>query len=208
MILLRRNFTRLGRDESGATLVEFAFIALPMCLMLVGGLDLGYQSYTRSVMQGALNDAARKAAVQNPEFGSEGDTVEEQVENRIRDIVGSVAMNATITVTQRSFFEFSDIGNPEKLMTDVNGNGEFDEADGDCWEDANLNGDYDTDAGRDGRGGSNDVVFYTANISMPRLLPLHSFIDVPPTIDMTLEAAVRNQPYGNAATPPVICAEP
>ncbi|WFL76641.1 pilus assembly protein [Altererythrobacter arenosus] len=199
---------RLRRDEGGATVVEFALVALPMILLLVGGLDLGYQSYARSVMQGALNDAARKASVQNPEFDSEGDTIEEQVENEIRDLVGTVALDAEIKVTQKSFFEFSDIGNPEKLMTDVNRNGQFDEEDGDCWEDANDNGEYDTDAGTEGRGGSNDVVFYSAEIAMPRLLPLDSLIDVPSTIEMTLESAVRNQPYGNQPTPPVICAVP
>jgi hypothetical protein len=118
--------------------------------------------------------------------------VEEKVENYIKDIVGSVALDAEITVTQKNYFDFSDIGNPEKLMTDVNGNGEF-----------------DTDAGADGRGGANDVVFYTADISMPRLLPWHGFVEgMSPTIDMELETAVRSQPYGNQATPPVICAEP
>ena len=209
MISLKNHITRLGRDTSGATIVEFAMIAMPMSLMLVGGMDLGYQSYARSVMQGALNDAARTAAVQDPEFASSGETIEEQVENHIRERVGKVAVNADIVVTQRSFFEFSDIGNPEKLMTDVNGNGEFDEFDGDCWEDANFNGEYDTDtdSGIDGRGGSNDIVFYEATISMPRLLPLDKMIGVPSTIDMQLNAAVRNQPYGTQATPPVICAE-
>ena len=55
----------------------------------------------------------------------------------------------------------------------------------------------------------NDVVFYTADISMPRLLPWHGFVEgMSPTIDMELETAVRSQPYGNQATPPVICAEP
>lgn len=205
---LEHFFTRLRDDEGGATIVEFALVAGPMILLLIGGLDLGYQSYVRSVMQGALNDAARKAAVQEPEFGSEGTTIEEQVENNIRDMVGTVALNSTITVTQRSFFEFSEIGNPEKLMTDVNGNGQFDEDDGDCWEDANGNEEYDTDGGREGRGGSNEVVFYTANVSMPRLLPLEVFINVSPNVNMTIEAAVRTQPYGNTPTPAVICAEP
>lgn len=204
---LQAILAKLRQDDSGATIVEFALIAVPMILILIGGLDLGYQSYVRTLMQGALNDAARKAAVENPDFDSSGETIEEQVENNIRDIVGTVALNATISVTQRSFFEFSNIGNPEKLMTDVNGNGQFDEDDGDCWEDANENGEFDTDAGRDGRGGSNEVVFYTANISMPRLLPLDSFVNVSPTIDMAIETAVRTQPYGNTATPPVICAE-
>ncbi len=197
----------LRRDVRGATIVEFAIVALPMLVLLMGGLDLGYQSYVRSVMQGALNDAARKAAVQDPEFSADGDTVEQQVENQIRDLAGTVALDATIDVEQNSFFDFSDIGNPEKLMTDVNDNGQFDADDGDCWEDANGNGDYDIDAGSAGRGGANDVIFYRARVSMPRLLPLDGLAGLPTTIDMVLSTAVRNQPYGNQPTPPVICAE-
>ena len=197
---------RLARDTQGATIVEFAIIALPMCTLLLGGLDLGYQSYVRSTMQGSLNDAARKAAVRDPSFTIEGETVEEQVENYIKGVTEKVAVDATINVTQQSYFDFSDVGNPEKLMTDINGNGQYDEFDGDCFEDANENGDFDTDAGVDGRGGANDVVFYTATISMPRLLPWHNFVPgVSPTIDMELETAVRTQPYGTQATKPVIC---
>ena len=63
-------------------------------------------------------------------------------------------------------------------------------------------------SGRSGIGGSDDVVFYTANVQMPRLLPLHNFINVPATIDMTLETAIRNQPYGVQPSPPVLCGTP
>lgn len=198
---------RFVRDEQGATIVEFAIIALPMCTLLMGGLDLGYQSYVRSTMQGALNDAARKAAVRDPSFTTEGDTVEEKVENYILNVTNKVAVNAEIDVTMQSYFDFSDIGNPEKLMTDNNGNGQYDDDDGDCYEDANGNGEYDTDAGSDGIGGADDVVLYTATISAPRLMPIHAFLPtLGETIEFTLETAVRNQPYDAQATAAVICA--
>ena len=198
---------RLRREEQGATIVEFAMIAGPMLLLLLGGLDLGYQSYVRSTMQGALNDAARTAAVENPIIGVTGNTVEEQVENLIKQTVSHVAPNATIAVTQKSYFDFSDIGNPEKLMTDNNGNGQYDDDDGDCFEDANGNGEYDTDAGSDGIGGADDVVLYTATISAPRLMPIHAFLPaLGETIEYTLETAVRNQPYEAQGTAAVICA--
>ena len=78
--------TRLKRDEKGATIVEFAFIVGPMFLLLIGGLELGYNSYVRSTMQGALNDAARTAAVEFPIINVAGNTVEEQVENARQDL--------------------------------------------------------------------------------------------------------------------------
>ncbi|WP_421992057.1 TadE/TadG family type IV pilus assembly protein [Qipengyuania sp.] len=204
---LRDTTRRLRGEERGATIIEFAMISGPMLLLLMGGLELGYNSYVRATMQGALNDAARTAAVEFPIINVPGSTVEEQVENLIKETVEHVAPNATITVTQKSYFDFSDIGNPEKLMTDHNGNGQFDAADGDCYEDANGNGNYDTDAGKTGNGGADDVVLYTANISAPRILPLDGFLPgVGSTIDYTLETAVRNQPYDQQATAAVVCA--
>lgn len=200
--------SRLAREEQGATIVEFALLSIPLIAILLGGIDLGYQQYTRSLMQGALNDAARIAAVEDPDIAYSGDTVEEQVENLVREVAGSIARDADIEVSLKSYFEFSDVGNPETLMTDHNGNGQYDEDDGDCWEDFNDNGEFDIDAGTDGLGGADDVVFYTAEISMPRLVPLHNFVNVPENIEMTLETAIRNQPYAAQATPAVLCGTP
>ena len=56
---------RLGRDESGATIVEFALVLPVLCVLLLGIFDLGYRSYASSVMQGALHEAARMATVGN-----------------------------------------------------------------------------------------------------------------------------------------------
>lgn len=197
----------LGRDQSGATVVEFALIAMPMCVLLMGGLELGYNSYVRSTLQGALHDAARVAAVENPILVTEGDTVEEQVANMIKETVAHVAPNAVVDVDQKSYFEFSSIGEPEKLMTDNNGNGKYDASDEDCFEDANGNGTFDPDSGKSGtNGGADDVVLYTAKVSAPRILPLDRLVPgVSEKVEYTLRAAVRNQPYGQQPTAPVIC---
>ncbi|MFT6474529.1 MAG: Flp pilus assembly protein TadG, partial [Qipengyuania sp.] len=73
---LRTSLHQLRDDERGATIVEFAFVVGPMLLLLMGGLELGYNSYVRSTMQGALNDAARTAAVEFPIINVPGSTVE------------------------------------------------------------------------------------------------------------------------------------
>ena len=203
----RPDIRRLGCDQRGATIVEFAVIAMPMCVLLMGGLELGYNSYVRSTLQGALHDAARVAAVENPILVTEGDTVEEQVANMIKDTVAHVAPNAVVDVDQKSYFEFSSIGEPEKLMTDNNGNGKYDASDEDCFEDANGNGTFDPDSGKSGtNGGADDVVLYTAKVSAPRILPLDRLVPgVSEKVEYTLRAAVRNQPYGQQPTAPVIC---
>lgn len=194
-------------DKRGVTIVEFAIVAPVLVLLLVGGFDLAHQSYVRSVLQGALNDAARRAAVEDPAFVAAGDTLEERVESLIAEQVMPAAPNATIAVTQRNFFDFSGIGNPEKLMTDVDDDGQYDEADGDCFADLDEDGEYDTDTGREGIGGANDVVFYEATLTMPRLVPLHGLMDVSPEYNLGAEVAIRNQPYETQRTPPVVCGE-
>ena len=196
---------RLVRDNRAAALVEFALIAPPMLLLLIGGMDVAYTSYIRIVLQGALGEAARKATVENPQMNRPGLTLAAQVENLVKETVSKVAAGADIKVSQRSFFDFSRIGNPEKLTFDKNKNGKYDAADKDCWEDANRNGTFDTNSGVAGRGYAGEVVFYKADLSMPRLFPLHIFLPVPPTVDLSFETAVRNQPFEKTPTPPVLC---
>ena len=202
---LRQLARRLATDRHGATIIEFAIVAPVLLLLLVGGFELAHQSYVKAVLQSALTDAARRAAVEDPQFVAAGDTLEERVENLVIAKIGPSAPDATVSVSQEIFFDFSGIGNPEKLMTDVDGDGQYDEADGDCFADLNENGEYDTDTGRDGIGGSNDVVLYEATLSMPRLFPLDAFIDVGPAVELRAETAIRNQPYAAQRTPPVLC---
>jgi len=197
----------LRADERGVTVVEFAIVAPVLVLLLVGGFDLAHQSYVRSVLQGALNDAARRAAVEDPAFVAAGDTLEERVSNLVIAQVEHLTPDATIEIDQRNFYDFSGIGNPEKLMTDVDENGQYDEEDGDCFADLDEDGEYDTDTGREGIGGANDVVFYEATLRMPRLVPLDTILGVAPNYNLRAETAIRNQPYDVQRTPPVVCGD-
>jgi Flp pilus assembly pilin Flp len=208
MSVVRSFICRLSSDQRGATIIEFAMVALPLSVLIMGGLDLGHQAYIRSTMQGALNDAARRAAVQDPQFAASGSTTEERVTNTILEQLSPIAPGAAITISQANFYDFSGIGNPEKLMTDVNGNGAYDAADGDCFSDLDEDGVYDTDSGRTGIGAANDVVFYTADIDMPRLLPVASLIGFSPNYRMSVSTAIRNQPFGAQRVPPVVCGTP
>ncbi|WP_305096189.1 TadE/TadG family type IV pilus assembly protein [Croceibacterium aestuarii] len=199
---------RLAAERSGAAIIEFALVALPLSMLIMGGLDLGHQSYIRATMQGALNDAARRAAVQDPAFTASGATTEARVRNTIKETLDPITPNATIDITMRSYFDFTGIGSPEKLMTDVNGNGQYDETQGDCFSDLDEDGEFDENAGKSGIGGANDVVFYTARITMPRLFPVAGLLGFPSNYDMSVSTAIRNQPYGTQKTPPVVCGTP
>lgn len=194
---------RVARDEEGATLVEFAIILLPLLLLLMGGLDLGYQAYLQSVLQGALNDVARSGSMEAPSFDCEGDSVEAKVGCAITRRSDVVARNATYSIEIRSFFDFSGVGRSEKLITDYNSNGSYDP--GDCFSDLNNNGAFDESAGREGIGGADDVVFYRVTLNSPRLFPLQGILNVPDTYTIEAQSAVRNQPFTRQRTPPTVC---
>lgn len=199
-----RPMRRLARDRRGATIMEFGLILAPLCVVLLGAFDLGYQSYVRSVLQGVLNDVARAASVEAPEFAGEGETLEERIAENVEERVNSIARNATYDIDQTNFYEFAGVGRAEKLMTDVNDNGQYDP--GDCFEDLNDNGQFDLSAGRAGRGGADDVVFYEVTVTMPRMLPVTGLIGLPDEYNIVARAAIRNQPYTRQNVPQTVCA--
>lgn len=196
-------FARIKADESGASLVEFAFVLTPLLIVLLGGMDVGYQAYLRSVLQGALYDVARSGSMESPSLTCEGDSVEERVGCALRNRSDMVARNATYDIEVSNFFDFSTVGRSEKLVTDYNSNGRYNT--GDCFVDLNGNGAYDQDAGRVGVGGADDVVFYEVTLTMPRLLPMPELLSFPENYEITAETAIRNQPYARQATPPTVC---
>ena len=194
---------RLRRAQRGAAIVEFALVLVPLVLFLFGGLDLGYQAYLRSVVQGALNDVARSSSLEAPGISCSGETVEKKIDCAIRTRSDVVARNATYRISMTSFYDFSGIGRSEKLVSDNNRNGRYDA--GDCFVDLNENGSFDEGAGRTGRGGADDVVFYKVELAMPRLFPIHRFLDVSPDYAITATSAIRNQPYAVQKVPPTVC---
>lgn len=58
--LLRPGVGRLLRDEQGNALIEFAFVAPPFFLLLVGTLEVSVMFFTGTVIEGATKEAARQ----------------------------------------------------------------------------------------------------------------------------------------------------
>lgn len=193
----------IGRDPRGAAATEFALILIPMCLCILGMLDVGFQFYVRAVLQGTLNDVARTATVEKPVLGATGDTIEQKIDAIIKERVGVLAKGASYAIVKNNYHDFADVGKPEKIITDKNKNGAYDL--GDCWEDANANLSYDTNPARSGIGGADDVVFYDVTLTMPRIVPMAGLVGASPHYVINAKTAVRNQPYANQAPPAVQC---
>jgi Flp pilus assembly protein TadG len=175
----------LRRDSSAATIVEFALILPVLCMMLLGTLDLGYRSYVASVVQGALHDAARMATV--------GGVTTAQIQTYVTNKLQAFSRNATITTTTRSYSDYSGVKVAETITQDTAPFGTYNP--GDCFQDANGNGSYDTDRGRSGTGGSEDVVYFEVTMTYPHIMPVGKLFGWSGNVTTTQNTVLRNQPY-------------
>ncbi len=207
MRMFRRMQERLARNEEGMAVTEFGLIAVPFAMIMMGAFDLGYQMYVRSVLEGTMVDVARRTSVESPQFSGTGATLEERIEETMKEKINTVARNAKYEVTIKNFSEFSGVGKPERLTTDVNGNGQFDDSDGDCWEDLDGDGLYDSIAGRDGVGGASDVIYYEVKMTMPRLFPMAKLVGASQYYEISANTLFRSQPYSVQDVPNIECGE-
>jgi Flp pilus assembly protein TadG len=191
--------SRLARDESGVTIVEFGIVAPVMLLMLMGFFDLAHTEYARSVLQGAMQMAARNSTLETGLTSQS--SIDAYVENQVKSVVGT---NATFTVSRLSYADFTNVGKAEPY-TDTNNNGHYDQ--GECFEDDNGNGQWDSDMGKTGQGGADDAVLYTMTVSYHRMFPMATMLGWPANQTIASTTVLRNQPYGaqDTSTPPTVC---
>ncbi|MBS0503769.1 MAG: pilus assembly protein [Proteobacteria bacterium] len=184
---------RLARDEKGSPIAEFAVVAPTMFLLIMASMDLAYRSYTTSLLEGEIQKAARDSGME----GSQDrlDAIEAKAKKQVQLIV----KNATFTPLRRSYTTYLN-AKPERF-TDTNGNGVRDG--GECFDDVNANGQWDSDPGNVGQGGANDIAAYTMTMSFPRLFPLYGMLGWPKDETITVKTYLRNQPYGAQNLPVV-----
>lgn len=178
----------LRRDKRGATIVEFALVSPVMILMMMGLGDLGYQVYAQSILNGAMQKAGRDSAIQG------GANATATIDGKVTAMMSTIAKNATIDFTRRSYSTFSSISKPEPF-DDINRNGRRDA--GECYTDMNSNKAWDAapDPGTDGQGGGNDVTVYTATVTYPHLFPVARLLGWPANQTITATTLLKNQPF-------------
>ena len=174
-------------------MVEFAFVVTPLFMVLLGLTDFGYRMYVDSVVEGTVHRAARLATV--------GDKTSDQIDDFVRTQLTEFSTNGTVTITKTNYYQYSGIGKPEKLTTDGNSNGEWDP--GDCYQDLNNDGIWNKVAGRDGLGGSDDVVYYQVQFTYPRVVPMDRLLGWSDTQTATAMTVMRNQPYASQQIPAI-----
>ncbi|KHS48435.1 MULTISPECIES: TadE/TadG family type IV pilus assembly protein [Novosphingobium] len=184
--MIRRQLHSLGTDADGATVVEFALASPVLVLLLMGLFDMGYSVYANTMLQGALQRAARDSTVEGA--ASTLTTLDDAVKAEVHRVVP----DASIAFSRKAYANFTDIG-LEEDYTDANENGVCD--DGEPYEDANGSGTWDRDRGANGLGGARDAVVYTATMTYSRKFPMASLIGLSETVTNSASTVLRNQPY-------------
>lgn len=192
-----RRLRSLARDSRGATIVEFAIVAPVMMILLMGISDLAYQVYAQSILNGAMQKAARDSSIQG---GAENTAA---IDAKVTAMVKNIAANATIVFSRKNYDTFSVI-KPEPFV-DSNHNGVRNT--GECYTDVNGNGSWDADPGLSGQGGANDVTMYTATVTYPRMFPVAGLFGWPSTQTVAASTLLKNQPYASqtTVTPATVC---
>lgn len=185
----------LLRSRDGAAIVEFAFLAPVFCLLLTGGLELGYRVYLTSIIQGALLEASREATV--------GNMTGAQIDDIIRKRVGMLTKPEYVKeIKKESFYNFSNVGKPEKITQDTDPIGSYNT--GDCYEDANNNNVYDSNL-TTGLGTADDIVRYSVRVEYPSLTPLAKMTKQTTLQTINATTVLRNQPFTSRAAPTERC---
>jgi hypothetical protein len=178
---------RLQGDQKGVTLLEFGFVGPVLCLLIMGIFDMAHAQYTSSLVNGALQKAGRDLTLETA--GSRQDDIDETVRVEVMKVVPA---SSTVEFEKLSHFDFSDIGESEEYADD-NDDGECN--DGEVYVDANGNGQWDANRGRDGIGGARDAVLYTAVVTYPRLFPMYGLAGMSQEVTLRASTVLRNQPF-------------
>lgn len=186
---------RLQRCSGGAAAIEFAF-AFPVVLMLVMGImEISMVLFVSSTMEGGLRDASRFGITGNMPAGM---TREQAIVNIVNDRTLGVLNLTTADVRMRVYKTFDQVGQPEPVTNDVNGNGQYDPGDG--YTDVNGNGQWDADMAKSGAGASGDIVVYDLAVDWPLFTPyLSPFIGQNGLVSLDASIAVRNEPWDPGA---------
>lgn len=162
---LRRTF---GRDQDGATAVEFALIAPLLFLALFSLIEIGMLSMMTSGLDNAVFDAARRLRTGRDDGANDAATFKSQICTRLGG--SSSDCMARLTISVQKFTHFSDAN----AVVTAAPNGSFD------------------------KGAAGDIVIVKADYKWPLMTPFIATAyhrDGPMEVTLGSRIAFKNEPY-------------
>ncbi|MEZ5656168.1 MAG: TadE/TadG family type IV pilus assembly protein [Sphingobium sp.] len=181
----------LSKNQRGTAVTEFGLIFPVFALLMMGALDVAHTLYMNSVLQGAIQKAARDSTL---ETGTSGAT-QTTIDNAVKDQVLDLHKDATVAFSRRNYKSFSNAASAQaESFTDTNANGVCDA--GEPYQDANNNSTWDADGANAGQGGAKDVTIYKVTVTYPHMFPLYKFLGGSDMETVVAQTVLANQPYG------------
>lgn len=186
----------LRHNTKGISAVEFGILAPVLCLLLMGGMDIGHSLYMRANLNGIIERAGRD---QSLETGSEA-TTQAAMDARITQEVRRLHQHASVNFSRTAFTNFSQAQRRHEPFTDSLPH------DGVCnrgepYTDENNNSSWNANVGRSGAGDAKDAVVYTVTVDYKAMFPLWRFLGLAnDQVQVVATTVLRNQPFGNQNT--------
>lgn len=179
---MHRPVSSLSRDERGVTLVEFALILTPLLLAVLGTMEVGYRIYALSTTNGAIREAARMA--------STGQYTGAQIDAKVTEMIKAFASNATILIDKKSYSDYTGVNLPEPITAGDKSKNKY------CYQDINANNTWDTDRGKNGLGGPEDVINYEVTVTYSTLFGFSQrMLGYGATATIEQNTIVSNEPF-------------
>jgi TadE-like protein len=190
MAALRR-LRSAPRNDDGAAMVEFAFLAPIFIGMMAAIMEFSGIMFVQAILEGSAREASRYGLTG---FAQGGVSREDQILAIVEDHTYGIIDMDQLEMETLVYENFADIGEPEPFE-DENGNEVWDNDE--PFTDINGNGTWDPDMGAAGLGGPGAVVVYRMSYDWNIIIPLFRPI-FGDSITLRSNIAVRNEPF----TPP------
>lgn len=179
------------KNEDGANLIEFAFIAPVFFLLIIGTIDIGSMLVVQNALDASARSASRFGLTGSDDGTGDRDTaIREGILNTAVTYSGGIIRRDRVMITVTAYPEIEAIDSPEPY-DDINSNGQYDL--GEFYEDINGNGQWDSDQGAIGSyGAGGEAVRYEVAYDWPSFLSAFGFAN---NIRLRGFATVRNEDF-------------
>ncbi|MFO6430857.1 TadE/TadG family type IV pilus assembly protein [Erythrobacter sp. W302b] len=184
----------LGRDTSGATIVEFAVVAPIFIGIIMFIFDMGFMAYARSILSGEVNAVGRASALESATDKSRAD-----MDARVAEKVRLIVPDGAVTFERESFNTYGLAQTRVEPFVDANDNDKCDV--GESYLDLNGNSRFDLNGARAGAGGARDVVIYTATLRYARFFPVAELFGMENDVEIQARTILKNQPFDQQSQP-------
>ncbi len=194
----RPSLPRIISHDDGASAAEFAVVLPLLLVMVMGFMNIGQQFYAQSLLEGAMQEAARKSSMESASDVAKKALIDESVMSSVKPIVGS---KATFQFNRQAFYNYRTAETKAEEYSDSNNNGLCDN--NEPFEDIDGNGTWTSNYSESGQGGAKDVMIYTVQLEFQRFFPILDKVGFDDKAKIEAQTLLKNQPYSGQKKPEV-----